>query len=131
MVPNLPRDTQESAVSKPDSRIAIDNTPAPSRKFGKQIQKRQLEIPEYAASFVDYKALKKVLTSGLLFDIVNKLTGYQLIKTLSATPVLQPQGYDDIPEPQDPQASLQANKASFFFRLVRFFSCELVKTFHT
>jgi CDK inhibitor PHO81 len=32
-----------------------------SRKFGKHIQKRQLEIPEYAASFVDYKALKKVL----------------------------------------------------------------------
>lgn len=33
------------------------------RKFGKQIQKRQLEIPEYAASFVDYKALKKVRQS--------------------------------------------------------------------
>jgi hypothetical protein len=31
-----------------------------SRKFGKHIQKRQLDIPEYAASFVDYKALKKV-----------------------------------------------------------------------
>jgi hypothetical protein len=30
------------------------------RKFGKQLQKRQLEIPEYAASFVNYKALKKV-----------------------------------------------------------------------
>jgi hypothetical protein len=30
------------------------------RKFGKQIQKRQLEVPEYAASFVNYKALKKV-----------------------------------------------------------------------
>lgn len=41
-----------------------------SRKFGKHIQKRQLEIPEYAASFVDYKALKKVFT---LSDIL--LTG--------------------------------------------------------
>lgn len=30
------------------------------RKFGKHIQKRQLDLPEYAASFVDYKALKKV-----------------------------------------------------------------------
>jgi CDK inhibitor PHO81 len=30
------------------------------RKFGKHIQKRQLEVPEYAASFVNYKALKKV-----------------------------------------------------------------------
>lgn len=31
-----------------------------SRKFGKQIQRRQLDLPEYAASFVNYKALKKV-----------------------------------------------------------------------
>jgi hypothetical protein len=35
-----------------------------SRKFGKHIQKRQLDIPEYAASFVDYKALKKVCSSS-------------------------------------------------------------------
>jgi hypothetical protein len=35
------------------------------RKFGKQIQKRQLEVPEYAASFVNYKALKKVRRSEL------------------------------------------------------------------
>ena len=31
------------------------------RKFGKQIQKQQLDLPEYAASFLNYKALKKVL----------------------------------------------------------------------
>lgn len=36
------------------------------RKFGKQIQKRQLEVPEYAASFVNYKALKKVRHSSCL-----------------------------------------------------------------
>lgn len=30
------------------------------RKFGKQIQRRQLDLPEYAASFLNYKALKKV-----------------------------------------------------------------------
>ncbi|POS87929.1 hypothetical protein EPUL_000192, partial [Erysiphe pulchra] len=29
------------------------------RKFGKQIQKLQLELPDYSASFVNYKALKK------------------------------------------------------------------------
>ena len=34
-----------------------------SRKFGKHLQKRQLDIPEYGASFVNYKALKKVLLS--------------------------------------------------------------------
>lgn len=39
-----------------------------ARKFGKQIQKRQLEVPEYAASFVNYKALKKV-TPPLVFTL--------------------------------------------------------------
>ena len=31
-----------------------------SRKFGKTIQVRALELPEYSASFMDYKGLKKV-----------------------------------------------------------------------
>ncbi|KAK3170906.1 hypothetical protein OEA41_002990 [Lepraria neglecta] len=71
-------------------------------KFGKHLQKRQLDIPEYAASFVNYKALKK------------------LIKQLSATPTLLPQNAtQNAPETLDPQASLQANKATFFFRLER------------
>ncbi|TVY48380.1 Ankyrin repeat protein [Lachnellula occidentalis] len=72
------------------------------RKFGKQIQKRQLEVPEYAASFVNYKALKK------------------LIKKLSATPTLLAQ--NDVHRPVgviDSQAALQANKATFFFQLER------------
>jgi hypothetical protein len=30
------------------------------RKFGKQIQRQQLDLPEYATSFLNYKALKKV-----------------------------------------------------------------------
>ncbi|KAL8288095.1 hypothetical protein RB600_003836 [Gaeumannomyces tritici] len=71
-------------------------------KFGKQIQKRQLEVPEYAASFVNYKALKK------------------LIKRLSATPVLSAQNGGYHPAgPIDSQAALQANKATFFFQLER------------
>jgi len=71
-------------------------------KFGKHIQKRQLEVPEYAASFVNYKALKK------------------LIKKLSATPVLHAQ-LDPARShtPIDTQAALQANKAAFFFQLER------------
>lgn len=44
----------------PEPGIRDSNTPLDDRKFGKQIQKRQLEVPEYAASFVNYKALKKV-----------------------------------------------------------------------
>ncbi|KAK1077904.1 phosphate system positive regulatory protein pho81 [Friedmanniomyces endolithicus] len=80
-------------------------------KFGKHIQKRQLDIPEYAASFVDYKALKK------------------LIKRLSATPVLPAQQATDQGEAlQDSHAALQANKATFFFRLER--ELEKVNTFY-
>ncbi|KAI8934010.1 hypothetical protein NX059_008779 [Plenodomus lindquistii] len=80
-------------------------------KFGKHIQKRQLEIPEYAASFVDYKALKK------------------LIKKLSATPIIPPQGdSSNGHDALDPQTSLQANKATFFFRVER--ELEKVNTFY-
>lgn len=64
MDPDVDKDTQESSLSRLNNRNVIDDTSAPSRKFGKQIQKRQLEIPEYAASFVDYKALKKVILIG-------------------------------------------------------------------
>ncbi|KAK6597935.1 ankyrin repeat protein nuc-2 [Botrytis cinerea] len=72
------------------------------RKFGKQIQKRQLEVPEYAASFVNYKALKK------------------LIKKLSATPIILAQNDLHRSAPVlDSQAALQANKATFFFQLER------------
>ncbi|RAL16550.1 putative cyclin dependent kinase inhibitor Pho81 [Aspergillus homomorphus CBS 101889] len=71
-------------------------------KFGKQIQRRQLDLPEYAASFVNYKALKK------------------LIKQLSATPTIPAQSItgavQDVPEAQ---AALRANKEVFFFRLER------------
>ncbi|POR39640.1 Ankyrin repeat protein nuc-2, partial [Tolypocladium paradoxum] len=90
-----------SASSLADPRLAAVRGSEP-QYFGKQIQKRQLEVPEYAASFVNYKALKK------------------LIKKLSATPTLTAQ--NDIHRsitPVDSQAALQANKATFFFQLVR------------
>ncbi|KAI9819419.1 MAG: phosphate system positive regulatory protein pho81 [Thelocarpon impressellum] len=84
------------------ARELIDTCIPADRKFGKHLQKRQLDIPEYAASFVNYKALKK------------------LIKKLSATPVLQAQNAPPLgPGLADAQASLQANKATFFFRLER------------
>lgn len=48
------------------------------------------------------------------------LTPNQLIKQLSATPTLLPQNaINTVPENLDPQALLQANKATFFFKLVR------------
>ncbi|KAL1879113.1 hypothetical protein VTK73DRAFT_7337 [Phialemonium thermophilum] len=86
------------------AQISPSRVPDPcfTMKFGKQIQKRQLEVPEYAASFVNYKALKK------------------LIKKLSATPTLSAQNDLQRPsEPIDSQTSLQANKATFFFQLER------------
>ena len=88
------------------------------RKFGKYLQKRQLDIPEYAASFTNYKALKKV--KGMWDKVLERRADrLQLIKQLSATPTLPAQnassGSGELP---DPQVSLQANKATFFFRLV-------------
>ncbi|KAH8693124.1 putative cyclin dependent kinase inhibitor Pho81 [Talaromyces proteolyticus] len=68
-------------------------------KFGKQIQRRQLDLPEYAAVFVNYKALKK------------------LIKQLSATPTIPARGGPQ--ENIDTQSGLRANKEVFFFRLER------------
>jgi len=104
------------------------------RKFGKQIQKKQLEIPEYAASFVDYKALKKVsilpvpyASPGLSLrarshkgHAADDSVTTQLIKRLSATPVLASQNDARRPlESVDSRAALQANKATFFFQLVK------------
>lgn len=60
--------------------ISSNRTPIlrrPFRKFGKQIQRRQLDLPEYAASFFNYKALKKV---GLvLYNPHSLLTLFVLI----------------------------------------------------
>ncbi|KAH1493811.1 hypothetical protein KXV92_006616 [Aspergillus fumigatus] len=81
-----------------------------SMKFGKQIQRRQLDLPEYAASFVNYKALKK------------------LIKQLSATPKLPAQATVAGEGAPDAQAALRANKEVFFFRLER--EIEKVNTFY-
>ena len=107
-------------ASRPAIPIPQSLTPSPtSRKFGKHLQKRQLDIPEYAASFVNYKALKKVLVPIRKMSVI-PLIPLQLIKQLSATPTLLPQNASNTaPDALDPQASLQANKATFFFKLVR------------
>ena len=48
------------------------------RKFGKTIAKRQLDVPDYAASFVNYKGLKKLIKSlganGAAVGAKNKAT---------------------------------------------------------
>ncbi|UZP34092.1 hypothetical protein NXS19_001908 [Fusarium pseudograminearum] len=101
MSPLLDPITLSTYLSSPPT-LLHTRRPRRKMKFGKQIQKRQLEVPEYAASFVNYKALKK------------------LIKKLSATPTLTSQ--NDVlrsATPVDSQAALQANKATFFFQLER------------
>ncbi|CAI4218195.1 unnamed protein product [Parascedosporium putredinis] len=102
--PIISVDLNPGNVTRTPSRILLLTTCSRrcKMKFGKHIQKRQLEVPEYAASFVNYKALKK------------------LIKKLSATPTLGTLNDFQRPStPLDPQASLQANKATFFFQLER------------
>ncbi|EWC45743.1 hypothetical protein DRE_05080 [Drechslerella stenobrocha 248] len=76
-------------------------------KFGKHLQKRQLEIPEYAASFVNYKGLKKLIKQ-LASSSRNIRSGANL-------PIRTPEGETL----NDPQAALHANKTTFFFRLDR------------
>ncbi|KAG0132550.1 ankyrin repeat protein nuc-2 [Tuber indicum] len=83
-------------------------------KFGKTLAKRQLDIPEYAASFVNYKALKKLI----------KHLGVGVKPPAPPVPSQSPSG----PSFNDPQAALQANRATFFFRLER--ELEKVNTFY-
>ncbi|KAK9478403.1 hypothetical protein V1514DRAFT_74499 [Lipomyces japonicus] len=64
-------------------------------KFGKYLAKRQLDLPEYSNYFINYKALKK------------------LIKSLGHDPNNKNASKEDI------EATLQAHKVTFFFRLER------------
>ncbi len=75
-------------------------------------------MPEYAASFLNYKALKKVYTLPLtVFCLL--LTSIQLIKQLSATPTIAAQNAQaEVQGSLDPKIALRANKEVFFFRLV-------------
>ncbi len=82
-------------------------TETPTGHTGVRRQLRQLQGPQEGQG-----ELHPLFLFGLL-------TSNQLIKQLSATPILQPQNAITTPsEALDPQALLQANKATFFFRLV-------------
>lgn len=72
-------------------------------KFGKYLESRQLELPEYIGHFINYKALKK------------------LIKSLAVLP------HGNSAE-IDVERTLQENKTSFFFRLER--ELEKVNSFY-
>lgn len=73
-------------------------------KFGKYLEARQLELPEYNGHFIDYKALKKLIK--------------QLAVPLAQASSNDHLNLDDIDEASIYQR-LQENKASFFFKLER------------
>ncbi|QLG73030.1 hypothetical protein HG535_0E01140 [Zygotorulaspora mrakii] len=73
-------------------------------KFGKFLEARELELPEYNSHFIDYKALKKLIK--------------QLAIPLAQTSPSEALTLDDLDEAVIYQR-LQENKASFFFKLER------------
>ncbi|KAF3907265.1 Ankyrin-2 [Dactylellina cionopaga] len=90
-----------------EQRVLLSQTLGQPVKFGKHLQKRQLDIPEYAASFVNYKGLKKL--------IKQLASSSRSIRSGTSLPLRTPEG--EILN--DPQAALHANKTTFFFRLDR------------
>lgn len=65
------------------SEKVLSLTPGFHRKFGKYIARQQLDIPEYAASLVNYKALKRV-SSGPVF-LFSQLVGKDVAATTVQT----------------------------------------------
>lgn len=77
-------------------------------KFGKYLAKRQLDLPEYANFFINYKSLKR------------------LIKTLAVTTPVAPRATSE--EGTSYSLALQQHKATFFFHLER--ELEKVNSFY-
>ena len=75
-------------------------------KFGKHLEGRQLELPEYNGHFINYKALKKLIKQ-LSVPAVSSYSASHDNLTLDET--------DESIKYQ----TLQENKASFFFKLER------------
>ncbi|KAK5774225.1 hypothetical protein RI543_004514 [Arxiozyma heterogenica] len=90
-------------------------------KFGKYLEGRELELPEYAGYFMDYKALKKLIKQlslpngdvSLNTGDVNSINFHS-----NDNPFQDPNSYK----------RLQNNKASFFFKLER--ELEKVNSFY-
>ena len=80
-------------------------------KFGKYLEARQLELPEYNGHFINYKQLKKLIKHLSISKIDNE--GHESF-TMSITPD-QP-----VAKTTEPVFMvLQSNKAHFFFKLER------------
>ena len=90
-------------------------------KFGKYLEGRQLELPEYSGHFIDYKGLKKLIKQ--LAIPVLPVIGTPTVLSGTVTGPVTP-----VEEHDDAVRRLQENKASFFFRLER--ELEKVNSFY-
>lgn len=59
LLPQSPQSTGLSDLEDKEGQKELTHLPK-LRKFGKNLARRQLDFPDYAPSFVNYKALKKV-----------------------------------------------------------------------
>lgn len=73
-------------------------------KFGKYLEEKKLDLPEYSSHFIDYKALKKLI-KHLAIPLSSSDYGNQLVLDETDESVIYHR--------------LQENKASFFFKLER------------
>lgn len=79
-------------------------------KFGKYLEARQLELPEYNGYFINYKQLKKLIKHLSIRKIDSEGNA---IVSVSETP-------DNVGTSSEPvYMVLQSNKAHFFFKLER------------
>ncbi|KAI5287625.1 phosphate system positive regulatory protein pho81, partial [Ascosphaera acerosa] len=103
-------------------------------KFGKQIQRRQLDLPEYSPNFTNYKALKKLIKrlskpseSPQDHQYEEQLQGLSISSILlgargspRAAPAAAPAPATGRSSgPATASSSVRANKDVFFFRLER------------
>ncbi|CCD24569.1 Pho81p NDAI_0D02550 [Naumovozyma dairenensis CBS 421] len=82
-------------------------------KFGKYLESRQLELPEYNGYFIDYKALKKLIKQLAITTIIPSPNDSNNISSTNLNVDL-----DSIDESVLYQ-TLQENKSTFFFKMDR------------
>ncbi|KAI0776034.1 SPX domain-containing protein [Trametes elegans] len=85
-------------------------------KFGKQIQAEQ--VPGWSAYYLDYKALKKIISSLAANRPPSEaaaLAPASVVPTATEEPPL----YASLGQDDDRGPSFQAHKAAFFFKLER------------
>ncbi|KAI0677463.1 cyclin-dependent protein kinase inhibitor [Trametes maxima] len=102
-------------VSSP-SRSSSCPRAEPHMQFGKQIQAEQ--VPGWSAYYLDYKALKKIISSLAANRPPSEAAALAPHSNV-ATPMEEPPLYASLGQDDDRGPSFQAHKAAFFFKLER------------